>query len=140
VDGNASHRFQVTYVSEEEIKDNYPMILYGDQIQQQVESILDVSDAVVTNLKFDYIQQTEAYTDYESYRNNQNVSVIFDLNINADDYREGAKNAYALLSKLEDAGYYFNCRVTVLDKTVIAIYSDYVPMISNDDWVKRFTE
>lgn len=139
VKGDETQTFDVTLFRDEmEIKDTYYSLFYGEQISQEIDEITDVEGITIEEIRLEYLENTDKFADYESYKMGGNVCVHFDMVVDATDYAEGVELAYGMLKELADNGVYFDVCIKIMDKEVIRFFDEYNELISKQELLERF--
>lgn len=129
--------FEYTITDAKTIKDNYPMTLFEESILHDVEKILEDERIKIRNLYLEYLQKMETFLDYEDYKGNQNIVVHCDIELVIEN-EEGVRDVYRILEELKEEGYYFFVSIKFAETKKYVIYDDDIPMISQDEFIKRF--
>ena len=131
--------FSFTIYEDGRIADNYPKVMFGDQIKQDIYSILDHGKLEYTNVDIRFIESDQEYVTFEDYKSNHNVLIFSDLKGLETNVDKNIENAYDLLCALRDQGYYF-CLIIDIDKaSKTIIYDQDNEMISKDSFIQKFS-
>ena len=71
--------FHLTIYEDGRITDNYPKVILGNQIKQDIYSILDHGKLEYTNVDIRFIESDQEYVTFEDYKSNHNVLIFSDL-------------------------------------------------------------
>lgn len=130
--------FSFTLYDNGTITDNYPMLLFGGEINKDVHSILDSSNIECSNISIKFLESDQTYTSFSDYKNNYNVLICGDLKSTDKEQSSAIHDTYRLLSTLKDNGYYFLLTVTIEDIKKTIIFDHDIDMLSEESFVQKF--
>ena len=131
--------FSFTIYEDGRITDNYPKVMFGDQIKKDIYSILDHGKLQYTNVDIRFIESDQVYTTFEDYKSNHNVLIFSDLKGLETNVDMDIGNAYDLLCALRDKDYYFCLAIDINKNSKIIIYDQDNKMISKDSFIQKFS-
>ena len=124
--------FSFTIYEDGRITDNYPKVILGNQIKQDIYSILDHGKLEYTNVDIRFIESDQEYVTFEDYKSNHNVLIFSDLKGLETNVDKNIENAYDLLCALRDQGYYFCLTIDIDKASKTIIYDQDNEMISKE--------
>ena len=71
--------FHLRFMKMEESLDNYPKVILGNQIKQDIYSILDHGKLEYTNVDIRFIESDQEYVTFEDYKSNHNCELFIKL-------------------------------------------------------------
>lgn len=77
-------------------------MIFGNQIKQDIYSILDHGKLEYTNVDIHFIESDQIYATFEDYKSNHNVLIYSDLKGLKTNVDMDIENAYDLLCALRD--------------------------------------
>ena len=131
--------FSFTIYEDGRITDNYPKVILGNQIKQDIYSILDHGKLEYTNVDIRFIESDQEYVTFEDYKSNHNVLIFSDLKGLETNVDKNIENAYDLLCALRDQGYYFCLTIDIDKASKTIIYDQDNEMISKDSFSQKFS-
>ena len=131
--------FSFTIYEDGRITDNYPKVILGNQIKQDIYSILDHGKLEYTNVDIRFIESDQEYVTFEDYKSNHNVLIFSDLKGLETNVDKDIENAYDLLCALRDQGYYFCLTIDIDKASKTIIYDQDNEMISKDSFIQKFS-
>lgn len=131
--------FSFTIYEDGRITDNYPKVILGNQIKQDIYSILDHGKLEYTNVDIRFIESDQEYVTFEDYKSNHNVLIFSDLKGLETNVDKNIENAYDLLCALRDQGYYFCLTIDIDKASKTIIYDQDNEMISKDSFIQKFS-
>lgn len=131
--------FSFTIYEDGRITDNYPKVILGNQIKQDIYSILDHGKLEYTNVDIRFIESDQVYATFEDYKSNHNVLIFSDLKGLETNVDKDIENAYDLLCVLRDQGYYFCLTIDIDKASKTIIYDQDNEMISKDSFIQKFS-
>ena len=117
--------FSFTIYEDGRITDNYPKVILGNQIKQDIYSILDHGKLEYTNVDIRFIESDQEYVTFEDYKSNHNVLIFSDLKGLETNVDKNIENAYDLLCALRDQGYYFCLTIDIDKASKTSVYKGY---------------
>ena len=131
--------FSFTIYEDGRITDNYPKVILGNQIKQDIYSILDHGKLEYTNVDIRFIESDQEYVTFEDYKSNHNVLIFSDLKGLETNVDKNIANAYDLLCARRDQGYYFCLTIDIDKASKTIIYDQDNEMISKDSFIQKFS-
>lgn len=131
--------FSFTIYEDGRITDNYPKVILGNQIKQDIYSILDHGKLEYTNVDIRFIESDQEYVTFEDYKSNHNVLIFSDLKGLETNVDKNIENANDLLCALRDQGYYFCLTIDIDKASKTIIYDQDNEMISKDSFIQKFS-
>ena len=114
-------------------------MILGNQIKQDIYSILDHGKLEYTNVDIRFIESDQEYVTFEDYKSNHNVLIFSDLKGLETNVDKNIENAYDLLCALRDQGYYFCLTIDIDKASKTIIYDQANEMISKDSFIQKFS-
>ena len=114
-------------------------MILGNQIKQDIYSILDHGKLEYTNVDIRFIESDQEYVTFEDYKSNHNVLIFSDLKGLETNVDKNIENAYDLLCALRGQGYYFCLTIDIDKASKTIIYDQDNEMISKDSFIQKFS-
>ena len=115
------------------VTDNYPKVLYGDQLEPLALGIIEKSGFDISSFELSYDLTDEKAGDFEKYRKGFHVYVYMDLQTEEENTGEIAGSLEQLFQELHDNGFYYVLKLKAEEREMYFVHSDTIDIPSEEE-------
>lgn len=121
------------------VTDNYPKVLYGDQMEPLALGILEKSGFDISSFELSYDLTDEKAEDFEAYRKGFHVYVYVDLSTEEEKTSEIARSLEQLFRELHNNGFYYILTIREKEREMYFVHNDTIDIPSEEEIINKIS-
>ena len=131
--------FEFTVEDKATIKDNYPHVLFAEQVEKEITELFAEYEIPILNFVLKFVQTEATYLTYDEYIANQNIVIKCDVEPDIGGDVILGKRIYELASECKERGLCFDIGVKIYGNNRYLMHVDNVVLRSEEEWNTMIT-
>lgn len=115
------------------VTDNYPKVLYGEQMEALALGILEKSGFDISSFGLSYDLTDEKAEDFETYQKGFHVYVYIDLSTEEEKISEIAESLEHLFQEFHNNGFYYVLKLEAKEREIYFVHNDTIDVPSEEE-------